>query len=210
MLMRTFKPAEKTNLYFANFLLQGLPCGLHRAKLSEAYELLPELAPLYESAPVSDPEHWEIDLKIHMLMKGQFPCIPNWHCDNVPRDAGGKLIYNFPIDYEEPPMFVWISGVPRTLFLADSYETPFFPSSHGELANAIHALQRKGEIKFAELPAQTWCTFDRHTPHAGQAASANGWRIFARLTNRIVLSERPVISKIRRHAQVYLPSDFHW
>ena len=210
MLMRSFKEKATTVLDYSDATLQRLPCGLHRAKLTEASDLIPELSDLFASVPVNDPENWEIDLKIHMLMKGQFPCIPNWHCDNVPRDASGKLNYNFPTDYEEPPMLVWISGIPRTIFLAEDYQTPFFPANHGELSEAVRSLQREGKVVFRELPTQTWCNFTRHSPHTGQAAEGNCWRIFVRVTNRTLLSERPVISNIRRHSQVYLPNDFHW
>jgi hypothetical protein len=85
MLMRSFKEKSKTELNDSESLLQRRPCGLHRAKLTEASELIPELSDLFDSVPVGDPENWEIDIKLHMLTKGQFPCIPNWHCDNVPQ-----------------------------------------------------------------------------------------------------------------------------
>ncbi len=29
--------------------------------------------------------HWVIDTRVNMLMPGQYPSIPGWHCDDVPR-----------------------------------------------------------------------------------------------------------------------------
>lgn len=37
-----------------------------------------------------------IDSRVHMLMKGWFPCIPGYHHDDVPRGANGQPYYNNP------------------------------------------------------------------------------------------------------------------
>lgn len=193
-----------TDLQYDATLLQTLPCGLFRAPLDEAQNLLPELRALYNTAPVpfEDWAKWELDIKIHMLMPGQYPCIPNWHCDNVPR-IDGKLCY----DKADPdvPMYIWISSGPETEFLQRPHEC-FTPTDHGQLRELIGWM---GTPRF-RLQPQTWYRFDQLSPHRGHAATENCWRIFARLTPREIAPGRPVISKIRRHAQVYLPSDFHW
>lgn len=43
---------------------------------------MPDLKPLFDSCPIKD---GVIDVKIHMLMPNQYPCIPNWHYDLVPQ-----------------------------------------------------------------------------------------------------------------------------
>jgi hypothetical protein len=144
-----------------------------------------------------------------MLMKGQYPCIPNWHCDNVPRNTDGKLEYGR-IDFAEPAMLIWISGSPETTFLDKDIETPIPPRNHGELAEVVKHYIKRGDAKEVKLPANTWCQFRQNIPHRGNATPDYTWRVFARLTHKSIMTARPVISVVRRHAQVYLPHDFHW
>jgi hypothetical protein len=59
--------------------------GVHRATYKDLCKLMPDVA---EMVAVSFPENVEDftwDVKVHMLMPAQWPCIPNWHYDNVPR-----------------------------------------------------------------------------------------------------------------------------
>ena len=45
-----------------------------------------------------------------MLMPNQWPCIPNWHYDNVPRDQDGNQ--RFDLVDESKVMLMWVSGHP--------------------------------------------------------------------------------------------------
>lgn len=187
-------------------VLQQLPCGLHRAELAEAYDLLPELWDLYNSAPVENPEDWEVDVKIHMLMPNQYPCIPNWHCDNVPR-VDGQTRFDLVEDGVEP-MLLWISGTPCTEFLSHSIEADLIPANHRELSMLI---QGRLDLETTTIPPQHWISMNQLTPHRGCISTRNQWRVFIRLTHKSITSARPVVSKIRRHAQVYLSADtFSW
>lgn len=203
--LTTPTPVATTDLQYSADLLQTLPCGLFRAPLYRAAELLPELADLYETAPVEIPQDFEIDVKIHMLMRGQYPCIPNWHCDNVPR-IEGRLRYD--LAEPDPGMFVWISGPPQTQFLARELELDDAPGTHGDLADMLE--NRYPDAPRMTIGPNTWYRFDRLTPHRGRQVQESCWRIFARLTPKSITPQRPVLSQIRRHAQVYLPSNFHW
>lgn len=199
-LTKPYKVGDKTNLHFQG--LESLPCGLFRVNLSEAKYLLPELWSLYESAPVENPEDWEIDVKIHMLMKNQYPCIPNWHCDNVIRNDG-VLNYQETQD-NNSDMFIWLSTGPTTEFLVDDLEVDAV-NNHGDLKNLI------GDNITQKIDTQQWYKFDRLSPHRGTLSKVNQWRIFARLTRKEILPCRPVISSVRRHCQVYLDSNnFTW
>lgn len=193
----------RTGLHFPQSLIESLGCGLFRCPLPKAYELMPELAALYASAPVENPDEWELDLKIHMLMKDQYPCIPNWHCDNVPRDGEGVRYDR--ISRTAPRMLLWVSHGPLTEFLARTLVTAEPPKGHRELAEAI-----KGEPVQAIEP-EAWTSMDQRTPHRGTQALEDGWRIFARLTHKSITPVRPVLSHIRRHCQVYLDAtSFEW
>src|SRR3546814_568198 len=87
--LRIPKLVKETSISFNQTVLEIGHCGLFRAPLHLSEGLMPQMAELVRSAPVQDPQNWELDIKVHMLMPGQFPCIPNWHCDNVPRDESG-------------------------------------------------------------------------------------------------------------------------
>lgn len=194
--------------------LQNMPCGLHRATIDEAFNLMPELHTLYENLPIEvirdlekDNESWLIDVKIHMLMVGQFPCIPNWHCDNVPRDESGNLKYGS-ITPESKGMYIWLSGHPETEFLALDGKINGV-NNHGELNDQISA----GILPTYTVPNSRWLKMWQNTPHRGKAASKNCWRVFVRLTHKSLVSEfmaREKLNPLRRHSQVYLPYNFHW
>ena len=87
-------------------------CGVHQAPIFKVYELMPNLTTILETFPdlVTD---FTWDVKVHMLMPNQYPCIPNWHADNVPRTHG---IQRFDLCKPELPMYMWISGGPLTQF----------------------------------------------------------------------------------------------
>lgn len=86
--------------------------GVHQAPFSVVKELMPDLIPLLETFP-DNPEDFTWDVKVHMLMPRQYPCIPNWHQDNVPRRNG---IQRFDMVQPDKPMYLWISGAPLTQF----------------------------------------------------------------------------------------------
>lgn len=201
----TFHTIAETNIAVPQDMLQRLSCGLFRCPLPLAYDLMPELQALYDSAPVRDPSQWELDLKIHMLMKDQYPCIPNWHCDNVPR-IGGRVDYSH-TSSTAPPMLLWVSDGPETEFLEHMLFLDKEPEGHRELAEAI----RESGVGVRKITPQTWISMDQRTPHRGTQATKDGWRVFARLTHNSITPDRPVLSHHRRHCQVYLDATaFEW
>ena len=92
--------------------LSTLGCGLFHCPLDKAYDLMPQLSKVFDSAPkVEEPI---VDVKIHMLMPNQWPCIPNWHCDFVPRDKDKNRL----LDKRDASqkMYLLLSGPPFTEF----------------------------------------------------------------------------------------------
>ena len=165
---------------------------------------MPQLSDLFRLAPVDDPSQWFVDVKIHMLMEGQYPCIPNWHCDNVPR-RDGSTRYDEATD--EPLMMLWLSGGPLTEFIAieEPHDTGKKVEDHDDLRTVL------GDLPVASVKPQNWYEFSQLAPHRGVQSNQNCWRIFCRLTHAKIASHRPVNSVIRRHAQVYLDAGaFAW
>lgn len=207
--MRVSAPilTKRTNIGFDKRDLESGPCGLFRAPLREAANLMPTMRELVESVPeFCLKDDWELDIKVHMLMPGQWPCIPNWHTDNVPRDENGLIDYGR-ANRDNPPMFLWVSNAPATEFLDGSYTLPRTPQSHGDLAQMI----RDASLGRRQITPNAWYQMDQFTPHRGVAATEHTWRVFARLTHKTCLPDRPVVDVIRRHAQVYLDAAaFTW
>lgn len=209
-----------TNVDIPVPVLNSLSCGLFRCDLSDAFDVMPELAALYETAPipVDERSQWEIDIKIHMLMPRQWPCIPNWHCDNVPRDENGMTDYQRGkrVAADAPPMYLWVSGTPCTQFLSRPITMPYMPDNHGDVGKFITQLGRREDFHddrplLTNIEPQQWYQMNCLTPHRGMQADKHTWRIFARLTHKSILPTRAQTSVIRRHCQVYLDSsEFTW
>jgi len=191
--------------------ISSMTCGLFRANLVAAPDLMPELSKLFDSIPISleDRHNWEVDVKIHMLQPTQFPCNSNWHCDNIIRKQN-QLQYEETYKKRFEPnqkMLLWISGSPETEFLAKDLEIDFYPKTHGDLA----AIMDKSEVEKMRLEPQAWYWFDRTSPHRGNESNDFCWRIFVRVTHKSITPERPKVSAIRRHAQVYMDKNsFTW
>ena len=88
-------------------------CGVHRATWDKLKVSMPEVAELIldDFPDVVDDFTW--DVKVHMLMPNQFPCIPNWHFDNIPRVNNAQDWGQVRTDL---PMYLYISGEPLTEF----------------------------------------------------------------------------------------------
>ena len=94
-----------------------MDCGLFHTPFLVACKLKPEINDILWglSGAVDNfmPENWVIDLKVHMLMPNQYPCIPNWHYDFVPRDDDNVQDFSQITDMS---MYLWASGDPLPEF----------------------------------------------------------------------------------------------
>lgn len=204
MKFNTFREVKKTNIDLGKISMGDQYCGLFRCPLEKAKIVMPAFEELFDSAPVENKEDWEVDLKIHMLMNDQFPCLPNWHCDNVPR-FDGFTDYS-KCDMNNPKMLLWISGAPYTEFLKNDQEFNL-PLSHADLAESI----KNKVVETVKIKGQCWISIDQLTPHRGTISTESTWRVFTRLTHNSIAPVRPVNNVIRRHCQVYLnPESFSW
>lgn len=86
--------------------------GVHQAPIAELRKLMPDLNDLLDTFP-DDWGEFTFDVKVCMLMPNQYPCIPGWHTDNVPRVDG---LQRFEMVRLDLPMYLWISGPPLTQF----------------------------------------------------------------------------------------------
>lgn len=164
-------------------LLQRQHCGMIASTYAECAKEMPDLLPVLETFPLPVVfDDYLFDIKVHMLMPGQWPCIPNWHCDFVPRDEEGRLLPD-KIPDPPPPMWLYVSGPPYTQF-------------------------KDGRT----YSAGSWVRFTQHDVHRGTVSELHCWRLFIRAAPReIVPPKAQKIAGVRRHCQVYLDAEnFTW
>lgn len=157
-------------------------CGIHQGDLLDLVAFMPDLIPLIKTFP-ENPEDFIWDVKVHMLMPGQWPCIPNWHFDNIPRINN---VQDYSLIQPEVPMYLWVSGEPLTEF------------------------RKNGKTWFVK--PNTWTKFTQCDEHRGTRSEEFTWRGFIRGTHRKITSGiRNGQNSLRRHSQVYLNADeFKW
>ena len=98
-------------------------CGVYQAPYSAAVAIMRVIEPILNTLMVVDPREYTYDVKVHMLMPGQYPCIPGWHVDMVPRDSERKQ--DFSRIQATRKMFLWLSGPPLTQFKDGREVKPF-------------------------------------------------------------------------------------
>ena len=94
-------------------ILEKQHCGVHQSSYKEMIKLMPDIKDIIDAFP-ENPEDFTWDVKVTMLMPNQYPCIPNWHFDFVPRDKNGKQDFNLVTPHI--PLYFWLSGSPLTEF----------------------------------------------------------------------------------------------
>lgn len=165
-------------------------CGIIQGSIYDVLLHMPDLEGILKTFP-KNPFEYTWDVKVHMLMPKQFPCIPNWHRDMVPRDEDGNEVEE-KIQPEEK-MWLWVSGDPLTEFKREDGSTYL-------------------------IKPKTWTPFTQLDWHRGTAATEFGWRGLIRacphtldISNKNVNNPFGVDSPLRRHSQVYLDAEnFSW
>ena len=165
--------------------------GVMLCSFDKTKELMPEVTPILEELEISgklqmDIAQYLVDVKIHMLMPGQYPCIPNWHYDFRPRNCDG-IRTPWVVPEDDPHMFMYVSGHPATEYR-----------------------DKDGEVY--TKPAGQWNIFTRNDLHRGAASEIHTWRCFIRVIPKSFVHDTTInVGTLRRHSQVYLDSDnFTW
>ena len=147
--------------------------------MPEVMHILDELKPTLE-APEED---YLVDVKIHMLMPDQIPCIPNWHYDFLARDCKGERIKSKTSDKK---MYMWLSSAPLTEY-------------------------KKGG-KIYTKPARQWHSFTQRDLHRGAESKEHVWRCFIRVIPKEFAHGHTINMGTKRvHTQVYLDANtYKW
>lgn len=165
--------------------------GVMLCSFEEASRLMPEVHPiLFDLVNSGELElgfnDYVVDVKVHMLMPGQWPCIPNWHRDFIPRGEDGKRVpAKEGITGEK--MFAWISGGPLTEFKNKDKRCYF-------------------------VEPEKWHSFTQHDIHRGTMSDIHTWRCFIRVIPKKFIHPTTInVGTKRNHIQVYLDANkFNW
>jgi len=93
--------------------IKKLHGGLIKCPLDEVEIWMPKIVPIIETCPAELNDDYYVDAKVHMLMPNQYPCIPNWHGDAIPRDENGLRP---DLCDTSQKLYIWISGHPLPEF----------------------------------------------------------------------------------------------
>lgn len=146
-----------------------------------------------------------LDTRLHRLMPGQFPAIPGWHCDDVPRRT-----------YESQPCFELIDhrvkhwtvtlasdpcGVSCTEFVAEEVTIDIDDSR--PTWRQVHDFVEREKPRTYSLPPGSVCEFKTLAIHRATPATMRGWRWWSRVSWR---ANRPS-NIVNTAEQVYILSE---
>ena len=158
---------------------------------------------------VVDKDKIIIDSRVHMLMKGWYPCIPGYHHDDVPRERkDGQPEYYKPSYRSKHALVLYNAEVCPTQFALGNnvFSNPedhkiIYKEWHKEVQRLID----HNQLYVFNAPNNQIVFFDDRTWHQGTAAIKNGWRLFIRASWQ---TDRKPTNEIRRQVQVYLENPF--
>lgn len=160
-------------------------CGVIEATPTQLHAHMPEVAEMVLATFPHDQSVFDFwwDVRVTMLMPGQYPAIPNWHFDHIPRKTS-RTDPNRDFKSVRPdlPMYMWLSGPPFTEF-------------------------KDGR----EVKAEEWIRFTQLDSHRAVASKEHCWRGFIRAVHKGIVPVRHDVPVLRRHSQVYLDAaKFSW
>lgn len=153
----------------------------------------------------SEYHSYVVDTRVHMLMKGWFPCIPGYHHDDVPRSGpNGQPNYTTP-EYRSEHVMGLVNGhiCPTEFAIGDMpFEVPdgiIYKQWHEDVVHYVN----DGRLSAIHAPSGQLVYFNDRTWHQGTRAISDGWRWFGRISWNTHRS-KTVTNELRRQVQVYL------
>lgn len=145
-----------------------------------------------------------IDSRVHMLMKGWFPCIPGFHHDDLPRErSDGQPNYTNPSYLSEHVMALIGDCAPTEFAVGESHfpDVPIGQKYYKIWHPLVVEKIKNRQLQSLSAPSNKLLYFDWQTWHQGVPAIKDGWRWFVRASRR---TSRKPSNELRRQVQVYL------
>lgn len=179
---------------------------LYRASLDFALQHAPELEEFVTRVRETNPQphrYESLDVKVAMLKRGWWPCIPGWHLDDFYRPTGEQPDIAHLPEHPSTHFMVLFGDSSLTQFLEQEYELELPPPT-GTVYGFYDKLIENGGVPRMTVEQNTLYRFTSTDFHRGMPATKDGWRAFVRLT---LGNERPPKDEIRSQVQVYVPQD---
>ena len=169
--------------------------------------LIEQIAALYAGDGF---KYTSIDTRTHMLMKGMYPCIPGWHCDDFYRPDGGQPdLLNVEEKAPQKHYIVVLGDCSMTRFLCGHISLPSPEELPKDEPVYFHYDKLIGEklenYKFVE--ENKIYSFGPLAFHAGSTATKNGFRTFIRVTRS---NHRMPKNENRYQSNVYVDGRVSW
>lgn len=149
-----------------------------------------------------------IDSRVQRLMPNQYPSIPGWHCDAVPRNS-----YHGQPDFDliNPSAFhvcVLLSsepcGVSNTQYVDQHTVFKLFTEAGTSLYSQLHNEVERLKPTLLNVRDGQFIKFTPYTVHRAMPTVRRGWRMFFRFS---MYHKPPLENKIQSSMQVYQLSE---
>lgn len=147
-----------------------------------------------------------IDSRVHMLMNGWYPCIPGFHCDDVPRERPDGQPNHINPSYHSMHCMMICGDSSRTEFALGEFnlfEVPLGEKVYKVWHPKIKKMIDTNILQSYSAAENQLLYFDNDSWHQGTQATKFGWRFFIRAT---INTARKPTNELRRQTQVYLPN----
>lgn len=132
-----------------------------------------------------------VDVRIHRLFPGQFPAIPGWHCDFVPRGGySGQPNFGLCSQYAFHVCLILSdqeAGVSNTEYVMDPLRLVLEDQEH--VYREVHRGVEHFKPIVARAPDGRFTWFNQKTIHRASPAHRRGVRLFMRFS----MIEKPMI-----------------
>lgn len=159
-------------------------------------------------------KYTSIDTRTHMLMKGMYPCIPGWHCDDFYRpDDRQPDLKNVEEKAPQKHYVVVLGTCSMTEFLEKDMILPhpeYVLQVQGDREPVYAYYDRAiefNESKTKFLESNKIYSFGPLAFHRGSAATENGFRTFIRVTRS---NHREPKNETRFQSNVYVAGRVSW
>jgi hypothetical protein len=146
--------------------------------------------------------HPVIDTKTILLMPGQTPCIPGWHCDGVIRKDRGSQP---DLTTLNEPVYHYVSSVASEYISPTEILDGILVSKNideNKVWNSVND-QVKNKYRTSLVESGQIVKFKRSTLHRGTPTDKRAWRFFFRLS----FYHMPCMNEIRKQVQVYTSNE---
>jgi hypothetical protein len=169
-----------------------------------------------------DRKYIVVDTKIHMLMPGFYPAIPNWHTDGVPR--GQELrpeVKDWPNIHAQESMttsryHLLVTGEGcLTQFMKEPLilDCKMGSETYNLYEDVNHQISQidYNNLDIVAIPSCQVLTWDWWNLHRGIQAIKHEWRYLIRVTETDHMQPQTDLRQIlRTQIQVYVPESFGW